>query len=332
MWRTLFTLFDSYGPIPRLLFDLFLPAHHYRTGMVEDGAEKDDENLKNRIEEYRDELKGKIRTAVTLHPDIVLPTEYGVNSSHTIYTMRPSKSKMYQYVSTRPVYGLATARIGRMIAEETIAISLKDAQRLYDFLLGQGATKTSAGWVFEARMHQIFQRGGPFKATNLGRSKTIAVHIDHKSCKDFSRVSELGSLLRKEPGSRSINPDIIGRYFKPQRCNLPSVDSFVIAECATTGGPVLVLFQMTVSTEHPVKTEGLASIWAVIPEDLRGTPPILVFVVPAANKDGFKRQSISGSANQTSASRRSASNPPDFETWKQYVLPVSDNTLWESDM
>jgi len=181
-------------------------------------------------------------------------------------------------------------------------------------------------------MHQIFQRGGPFAATKQGGRANIT--IDIHSCGDFSQVSGIGDLLRERPGSQRIKPNIIGRYFKPQRCNLPSVDSFAVTECAAAGGEVLVLFQMTVSTEHPVKAEGLASIWAVIPQALRRAPPILVFVVPAnvASTFAFKRQSISGSANQTSGSTRSTRNHPDFETWEQYVLPVSDKALWENTM
>jgi hypothetical protein len=135
------------------------------------------------------------------------------------------------------------------------------------------AITISAGWIFEARVHQIFQRGGPFKATKLGGSTTITIDIDHKSCKDFSNVTELGSLLRKQPGSQSINPDIIGGYFKPQRCNRCLVDSFAITRFATTDKPVLVLFRMTLSTSHPVKAEELACIWAEVPEELWETPP-----------------------------------------------------------
>ena len=331
MWDTLFTLFDLYGPIPRLLFETLLPPKKFRTEMVSDATAKDEE-LNCRIREYRDELENKIHDAVQLDPNTVLSTEYGVNSSHTIYTMRPRKMKKYQYVSLHAAFGFATADIGRRIAEATIAISLKDAQRLYDFLLGQGATKTSAGWVFEVRMHQIFQRGGLFVATKQGGQETIT--IDIHSCGDFSQVSGVGDLLRERPGSQRIKPDIIGRYFKPQHCNLPSVDSFAVTECAAAGGEVLVLFQMTVSTEHPVKAEGLASIWAVIPQALRRAPPILVFVVPAdvASRFASKKQIISGPANQTSASRRSTRNHPDFETWEQYVLPVGEKTLWENTM
>jgi hypothetical protein len=105
---------------------------------------------------------------------------------------------------------------------------------MYEFLLRQAETKTSAGWIFEARMHIVFERGGPSKATKQGGLTTITIDIGHKPYKSFSKVSELGSLLRKESGSPSINPNIIGVYFRPQHCNFCSVDSFAVATFATT--------------------------------------------------------------------------------------------------
>jgi len=317
-WGTLFTLFDRFGPIPRLLFDTFLPPDQYRW-------ENHEVKLQCRIAEYEILLRRKIIKAVKMGPNVVESTKYGVNCSPTIYTTRPSKMKGYQYVFVRPSLGFATAEIGRWIAEATFAISPKDALRLYDFLLRKGETETSAGWIFEARMHQIFQRGGTFKATNLGGSTTITIDLDHRSCKDFSQVSELGSLLRKQPESQTINPDIIGGYFKPRHCNLRSLNSVAIARSATTDKPVLVLFQMALSKSHPIKAQGFASIWPELPEELRDTPPILVFVVPADVATTISKQTMVPSGSSTTAC-----NTPDFGKWEQYVLAVSDQILWET--
>jgi hypothetical protein len=77
---------------------------------------------------------------------------------------------------------------------------------------------------------------------------------------------------------------------------------------------------MTVSTSHPVKTHGLASIWAEIPAELKRTPPIFVFVVPVGAVTTFSRQTIVPSGSIT----------PNFDEWEQYVLPVSAETLWEN--
>jgi len=234
--------------------------------------------------------------------------------------MRPSKMELFKYVSIRTVIALATADISRRISEATIAIFPKDGQRLYRLLLRMGETKASAGWIFEARMHQIFQHGGPFNATNLVGLAAITNDIDHKACKDFSQISELGSLLPKQPGPQSINPDIIGGCFKPEHCNLRSLNSVAITRFATTDKPVLVLFQMTVSTSQPVKAKELARIWAEIPEKLRETPPILVSVVLADVTNTLSEQNIVPSR----------CNPSGFDKWEHYVLTVSDEILWET--
>jgi len=70
-----------------------------------------------------------------------------------------------------------------------------------DVLQRHAETKVSAGWIFEARTHVLFQRERRFEATKLGGSITITIEIGNKPCQVFSKVSELGSLLRKQPRS-----------------------------------------------------------------------------------------------------------------------------------
>jgi hypothetical protein len=279
-----------------------------------------EEELQQRISTYDIRLERKILELLKTDPYTALASaEYGINCSHTIFMMRPRKVKKYDYVSNISVIDLATPHIGNRIGAATADAALKGAQLMYQFLLGQAETKTSAGWVFEARMHLVFQRGGRFEATKLGGSTPFAIEIGDKPHHHFSKVSELGSILRKASGSPSIDSANIGGYFK-QHCNFCAVGSFAITTLAATKEPVLVLFQMTVSTLHPVKAHGLASIWAEIPAELKRTPSTLVFVLPVGAVNKFSRQTIVPSGTIT----------PNFDKWKQYVLPVSAETLWEN--
>ena len=318
MWNKLCTCFGNYGPIPRLLLEELLPPEEYATEEVGDATGEDGSPLERLITAYKLVLNQKILELLRLEPDIALSAkQYGVNSSHAIVMIRPRKMKRYNYVSDLPAFDIATSYIGQKIASATVDNSLNAARKMYEFLLGQAETKTSAGWIFEGRMHILFQRHGPFKATKLGGSKTIAIDISHKPCKDFSNLSELGSMLRKGPGSPSIDPANIGVYFKPQHCNFCAVDSFAITTDAKTNKLVLVLFQMTVSTSHPVKAHGLASIWEGMPAELKKTPARLVFVVPVDAANKFSKQTTVPST-------------PNFDKWEQYVLPVSAENLWEN--
>jgi hypothetical protein len=320
-WDTLFTLFSKYGPIPRLLFQYFLRPDKYGTGEVVG-------SLEERILAYDHVLEGKIQMLLKIGPHVAFSTEqYGINSSHTIFMMRPCKHKTFKYVSVLSILDIATPYIGYRIGVATLEAAREDARMMYQFLMRQAETKTYAGLIFENRMHLIFQHGGRFEATKLGGSTTFTIEIGDKPYHTFAKVSELGSLLRKQPRSQSIGSDKIGVYFRPQQGNLCSVDSFAITKSATTNKPVLVLFQMTVSTSHPVKAHGLASIWAKMPASLKRTPPMLVFVVPEEVATEFSTQTITPSVSSTSVG-----DTPKFDEWDQYVLAVSDETLWKNIM
>jgi hypothetical protein len=225
----------------------------------------------------------------------------------------------YKYVTMRSVVDIATPHIGHRIGEATTDTRLRGARTIYRLRLDHAETKPSAGWIFEARIRLVFQRGGCFKATQLGGAKTFTIKID-KPYRHFNKVSELGSQLRVQPNSQSIDPTIIGVYFRPQKSNLASVDSFVIIKSPTTHKPMLVLFQFTGGGTHPVKAHGLESIWEQMPAELKELPPILVFVVPDHVASEFSKQTVMPSGSN-------ASSP--FQEWEKYVAAVSIETLWE---
>lgn len=313
---------SKYGPIPGLLFDYFLPPDKCIADDVEGGKGEVEESLHVRISEYDLVLDRKIQDLLSRQPSIALWTEqYGADSNPTIFAMHPCKVEGLQYLSLFSVFGLATQYIGYRVGAATVNATLEGARMMYEFLQLRAETKRSAGWIFEARTHVIFQRGGRFEVTKLGGSTTITIEISNKPCRTFSQASELGSLLRRGPQSRNIDPDMIGAYFKSQGCSLGSLDSFAVTTFAASREPVLVIFHMTVSTSHPVKADGLASVWAGIPADLKKTPPLLVFVVPVDIAKTFPRQTIVPAAGNTSP----------FDKWDQYVLAVSDESLWNNN-
>jgi len=67
----------------------------------------------------------------------------------------------------------------------------------------------------------------------------------------------------------------------PHICNLESGDAFFVAPCGSDRF-LLVVFQITVATSHPVKINGLHDILLAFPENVRSkiTQKFLVFVVP----------------------------------------------------
>jgi hypothetical protein len=244
-WGTLFTLFTKYGPIPSLLFETLLQPGKYDTKEAEGSLQK-------RISEYESCLKRKIEMLLEAEDtqDAVSTTQYDVNSGPIIFTMCPRKPHhLNKYVSVLSVVDIATPHIGHRIREATTDAGLRGARTIYRLLLGDADTKPSAGWIFEARMRLVLQRGGHFEATQLGGAKTFPIK-SVKPSRHFNKVSDLGNRLRLRSGTRSIDIKTIGAYFRPQQCNLASVDSFVIIECPTTHKPMLVLLQLTVGGSH----------------------------------------------------------------------------------
>jgi len=161
---------------------------------------------------------------------------------------------------------------------------------MYDFLLGHAENDVHRLYFRRPRAPSL-PTWWAFRSNQAGWIDNHH-HRNKKPCHVFSKVSELGSLLRKQPRSQSINPDIIGVYFKRQGCTLCLLVSLAITTFAASNEPVLVLFQMRVSASHPVKAYALARIWAEIPANLKQTPPILVFVVLVDVAKTFCRQTI----------------------------------------
>jgi len=315
-WGPLLTLFTKYGPIPRLLLDHFFPPDI-------DGTEMAEKELHRRISTYDLDLVSEIRTLLATKIPELCP-DYSADNSGSLFLIRPCKVPKFKYVSMLAVLDIASPHIAYRIGAATAATGLWGAQLIYEHLLGHVETKASAGWIFKARMHLVFQCGGRFAATPRCGSTAITLEMGDKPYCSFAKVSKLGNQLREQFESPRIIPDMIGVYVRPQQCDLFSVDSFIITKSPTTKGPALVLFQLAVSTSCSVNARMLESMWAGMPATLKRTPPILVFVVPDDVAGKLSRQTKTPSDLNTSDS-----NTPKFNHCDQYVLAVSSKTLWK---
>jgi hypothetical protein len=275
-------------------------------------------DLHHRMSDYEHRLQYEIEKL--WQNDSPVPSEpCNLDGSDTVFLIRPLKNLMFKYISMRAVQYIATEYIGYRMGETTDNSGLRRTHQIYQYLLWQPQTRKSASWIFAARIHSAFQRGGRFEATHLGGSNAMTVELGAKPYRTYAKVSDLGSQLRKQRICPNINSDVIGVYFRPQECNLHSLHSFLITNSPTTNKPVLVIFEVAVSVSHPVEAHGLLRIWAEMPPNFKQTPPILVFVVPADVARQFPRQSITLSDSHDSCVA---------DEWDQYVIPVSSKSLW----
>ncbi|KAF8545093.1 hypothetical protein BDD12DRAFT_800727 [Trichophaea hybrida] len=301
----LFTLFNKYGPVARLLFVTLFPAHPPEENYVRDN-----------VSTYERVLDTKIQNMLKGNPLKYSSTQLGNSDSHTIIMMHPLKNSKYNFISKDAVITIATPYIGHKIGLSSTKATKKGAQALYQFLLGQDDTKTAAAWVFEARMHPVFELGGPFLLETIGASSGFRINIKSGS-KTFSKVSDLGTILRQQKGSPKFKEELLGVYFKPEHSGLTSVDSFVVITDFDAQAPRLVLFQLTIGGSHPVNSSGLMSIWKELPAELNQTDPAIVFVIPEEQKLLFTRQPVIPAENEDPCGR-----------WPQYVLGINDAKLW----
>jgi len=142
------------------------------------------------------------------------------------------------------VQDITTEYMGYLIGEAKAEAGVRYAREMYQFLIRQPETRTSASWVFKAGVHPVFQGGGRFQVADQGGGRAVEVETGVQPYRTFSKLSELGRQLREDAGSSNVNPDFMGVHFRPQQMNLDSLDSLVVNNSPSrkTPTPMLVLF------------------------------------------------------------------------------------------
>jgi hypothetical protein len=290
----LFELFHKYGPIPRLLFDLLRQP-------IED----------NTINSYEARLSEKVVELLRRLP--TSSTQFVDDDPHAIITINPTlgDSARLKYISTRKSHSVATPYIGRIIGAASDEESKRGARTLYNWMLGQPQTRTSAGWVFEGRVHAALKAGGRFGLHRLHGNTNLA-RISIESGDTFTTLDNLASHLRSALNSPQVSNAVVGVYQHPARANLASIDSMVVVDIRKKGLQP-VFFQITIAPRHPVKASGLEQIVAAFPAQLT-VDPVLVFVVPLSQSP-YAAQDM---------------DPKDhkYSKWSQFSMCIDDDLLW----
>ena len=153
------------------------------------------------------------------------------------------------------------------ITERALTVFIQNQhQKLCELLLNFEASPHLSGLrgnLFEAFAHRTISNGGTFDCRNLHNDTEFEIVLTERESKRFSDI-------------RECNDDL---YFLPWNPNYPCIDSII---------PKKYLFQMTVSTEHPIKLKKMLEItkWTKLSE--------VYFVVPRQLYKKFKLQSLAG--------------------------------------
>jgi len=134
-------------------------------------------------------------------------------------------------------------------------------------------TARSAEWIFEGVIHarlshptmmihlSTIDRGevGPegFSMVTTGAGET------------FISLAALGNMLRETKGSQNIAVSAMGKYFRPSFGNLSDIDGLFILASDTGPFPrgTIVLVQITLQEEHPIKISALEKLLAALPSN-----------------------------------------------------------------
>lgn len=109
----------------------------------------------------------------------------------------------------------------------------------------------------------------------------------------FQNLESLSTLLRQSRGSRAINSVIFNLYIRPIASNFPTVDFLTMTahikiprvggQGGSEGGigyilvePCVVLFQITVASDHGIEISGLNRLSEVLPT----APASITYEVP----------------------------------------------------
>lgn len=155
------------------------------------------------------------------------------------------------------------------VAEQCVARfeNMQRAELLSFMNASQGFAPYAAirGQLFEGFAHRILKAGGSFDLRSLETHAVTKYTIEPLSEKTISCIDDITAL-------------------KPGQYGQPLSKVFETADAIA--GPNIV-FQMTISTSHPIKNNGLEKIWEALqkPQTL-----YFVFVVPDANFETFQKQ------------------------------------------
>ena len=285
--------FCNYGPIARLLLEKFKPT---ATDAEWEGA----------ILAYESGHDCKIVELLRSDPYVLFSERHAHSDSHSVVLLRadPAQMKGDYCVSRHQVRTIISAHIDRKIGFLSVEGHSQQARQMYDFLLGTAFTKSSAGWIFEGRVHACLRRGGTFKIRSLETSCDW-LHLGIKTGdKTFGNLKALSELYRERRGTPKVKEETLNRYLRPERCNLASIDSLYIKDHCRVTQREFSCCKLQLGAEHAVKASGLKEVFENLPARARERTPCI----------GFKKQAVTP-VNE---------NHPEA-AWEQYVLGISDS-------
>jgi len=198
--------------------------------------------------------------------------------------------------SSEPSRTMISTFVEHLFVEGLRKATENERWRAFSYFNSLNATKSMAGKVFEVSVHNFFSAertvtiqsfGQPSSPKPKDASQPLTIIIKSTTTGNpsliFQNLESLSTLLRQSRGSRAINGAIFNSYIRPIASNFPTADSLTIAarvKIPTAGGqggseggmgyilvePCVVLFQITVASDHGIEIGGLNRLSEALPK------------------------------------------------------------------
>ncbi|KAF8807200.1 hypothetical protein BYT27DRAFT_6558586 [Phlegmacium glaucopus] len=173
--------------------------------------------------------------------------------------------------------------------------------------------------LFEQAMHYSIRKGLTLTMASLLSGTTLDVSIPPVEKNGKSRYYSLS--IWEKSGSPNVHPDFLDLYMTPISKIKPSIDALFISSKYIT-----YLFQMTVSSHHPLNFRGLDTVFNQLPakaqKDVR-----FVFIIPAKGPSGEDHQGIQTVQKIDTPQNADVQKVKKFKGLPQYVCRLDMNKI-----
>jgi len=188
----------------------------------------------------------------------------------------------------------ASQEVFDMLWNEFLKDRKAEMARFYDLFYGTTRVSSSAGWIFEARMHQLLATGKPiriFRIHGFPETKNM-IYGDCDAFKEQEDPVDLEWATSEQyilPEDDSVELQE-GRYYRPGSTSFPTIDSLLLLPPSSdTSPPILLMFQITKNQErHDVNPGDLHRV-----DRLKFPPNACKYYVVVTPKDAWPKITVS---------------------------------------
>ena len=232
--RQLWHLYHTYGASPRALSS--------------DSREPD---------VYRDRVTGEVGR---IRPDALrhtLQSPESDDSSHFIMAIEPSPRSRNACEKR-----FISQHVFEMLWERHIKHQVFELQFYYNVFQGSPNTSSSAGWIFESRMHELLRQGGTISLFPVcGHVAKSNIIFDDYTASNEKKNHKVFHLPKSEEHFLDKGTHLcVGQYYRPRVANFATIDALFPIHSPDESSPILLTLQFTRAKEHDVKESGLCKI------------------------------------------------------------------------